>query len=328
MPPKISIIIPVYKVEKYIRRCLDSVLGQTIKEIEIILIDDGSPDKCGTICDEYASRDPRVVVIHKENAGVSAARNSGLEVARGEYIGFVDSDDYVAPNMFELMYRQAELSDAEFAMCEFVETDGDDSKLNHEVKVEDGEIILLDKKKAFEVIADFSRNVQVTVWNKLYKREIAENLRFDTTKRMAEDMEFLMHALTRSKKVVYFPVGLYGYYTQREGAATSHADHDMSWYFEQNRNVTQIMDRIAKEHPDIANLAIGYKCVNGDMSIANAMVRCQHWDKDALNLVREDLRKNLGTILKSELHTYKKVQMLVFLVSPGLYNQLMKKKLA
>ena len=91
--PELSIIVPVYKVEPYLPKCIDSILAQTFSDFELILIDDGSPDRCGEICDEYAARDDRVVVIHRENRGVSAARNAGLDAARGEYIGFVDSDD-------------------------------------------------------------------------------------------------------------------------------------------------------------------------------------------------------------------------------------------
>ncbi|MGL5150607.1 MAG: glycosyltransferase family 2 protein [Clostridium sp.] len=105
MQPEISIIVPVYKVEKYLRRCIDSILAQTFKNFELILIDDGSPDNCGKICDEYAEEDERVVVIHKENGGQSSARNLGLDIAKGKYIGFVDSDDWIEPDMYETLYN-------------------------------------------------------------------------------------------------------------------------------------------------------------------------------------------------------------------------------
>ena len=95
MNPKISIIVPVYKVEKYLHKCIDSILAQTFKDFELILVDDGSPDNCGKICDEYAKRDNRIVVVHKENGGQASARNRGINIARGDYIGFVDSDDWI-----------------------------------------------------------------------------------------------------------------------------------------------------------------------------------------------------------------------------------------
>ena len=108
----ISVIIPVYKVEDYIHRCVDSVLTQTYGNLEIILVDDGSPDRCGEICDEYAAKDKRVVSIHKKNGGLSDARNAGMEVCEGEYITFLDSDDWVVPNYIERLYRL--LTDTEF----------------------------------------------------------------------------------------------------------------------------------------------------------------------------------------------------------------------
>ena len=101
----ISVIIPVYKVEKYLSKCVESIINQTYKNLEIILVNDGSPDNCGEICDEYAKKDSRIKVIHKENGGLSDARNAGIEIASGQYIAFVDSDDYIASNMYERMYE-------------------------------------------------------------------------------------------------------------------------------------------------------------------------------------------------------------------------------
>lgn len=119
MKPKVSIIVPVYNVEKYLVRCMESLLNQTLKEIEIILVDDGSPDNCPQMCDEYARRDSRVKVIHKSNAGLGYARNSGLDVAVGEYIAFVDSDDYVDTSMYATLWNEARASNADVVFCNF-----------------------------------------------------------------------------------------------------------------------------------------------------------------------------------------------------------------
>lgn len=116
---ELSIIVPVYKVEKYLPKCIDSILAQTFKDFELILIDDGSPDNCGKICDEYAEKDNRIVVIHQENAGVSAARNAGLDIATGTYIGFVDSDDWIEPDMYEVLINTAKCKNADVAVCGF-----------------------------------------------------------------------------------------------------------------------------------------------------------------------------------------------------------------
>lgn len=115
--PLISIVIPVYKVEQYLRECVDSVIAQTYKNLDIILVDDGSPDKCPAMCDEYAAKDSRVRVIHKTNGGLSAARNSGIDIARGEYITFIDSDDYVSKTYTEQLYTTLKKSGAGISEC-------------------------------------------------------------------------------------------------------------------------------------------------------------------------------------------------------------------
>ena len=105
--PQVSIVVPVYNVEKYLPECLDSILTQTLKNIEVIVIDDGSPDNCGAIIDEYSKRDPRVIPIHQKNSGYSVSVNKGIELAKGEYIGIIESDDWIEPNMYEILYKNA-----------------------------------------------------------------------------------------------------------------------------------------------------------------------------------------------------------------------------
>lgn len=118
---KISIIVPIYKVEIYLRKCVDSIVNQTYKNIEILLIDDGSPDNCGIICDEYAKKDERIKVIHKKNGGLSDARNYGIEASSGDYIMFVDSDDYISKDMCEILLKKALENNADIVSCNFKE---------------------------------------------------------------------------------------------------------------------------------------------------------------------------------------------------------------
>ena len=119
--PKISVIVPVYKVEPYLRKCLDSIVNQTYRNLEIILVDDGSPDNCGAICDEYAAGDGRIRVIHQENGGVSSARNAGLSAVTGEWVGWVDSDDWIEPDMYEYLLKNALEQNADIAVCSHYE---------------------------------------------------------------------------------------------------------------------------------------------------------------------------------------------------------------
>lgn len=121
----LSVIVPVYKVEPYLHRCIDSIRNQTYKHLQIILVDDGSPDNCGKICDEYAELDARIIVVHQKNRGLSGARNTGLRYAKGEYVAFVDSDDWISSDMYQTLVNLVELNDLDMARSSVVETDGD-----------------------------------------------------------------------------------------------------------------------------------------------------------------------------------------------------------
>ena len=170
----ISVIIPVYKVEEYLPKCLDSVINQTYKNIEIILVNDGSPDKSGVICDMYAGMDNRITVIHKQNEGVAKARNDALDIAKGDYIGFVDSDDWIEPDMFEFLMNNLIKYDADISMCgETVYENGKiiSSKSN-------GSVSILDQDGAKKLTV--KGGSMGLIWNKIYKKSILENVRFSS----------------------------------------------------------------------------------------------------------------------------------------------------
>ena len=168
----ISIIIPVYKTEKYLRQCVESVLAQTYGDIQVVLVDDGSPDGCGDICDEFARADARVKVVHQENAGLSAAWNAGLRLAEGEFVGFVDSDDFVEPDMFEYRLRGLEEADADVAVCGIF----DEYSARTETR-SPGEKRTLDTDG---VLAEMELNtgIQSYVWNKLWRRFLFDGIEF------------------------------------------------------------------------------------------------------------------------------------------------------
>lgn len=169
----ISIIIPVYKVEKELAKCLDSVLNQTYSNIEIILVDDGSPDACPRICDDYERKDPRIKVLHQKNAGVSAARNAGLAIAKGDYIGFVDSDDIICPSMYEILYSLSQQYQADVVSCL---STNKISKLYHgtvkNISASDIRVIL------DNVLEDYTRRGYESVWRQLYTRQLLKGKRF------------------------------------------------------------------------------------------------------------------------------------------------------
>lgn len=205
----ISVIVPVYKVEPYIHKCIGSILKQTYKNLQIILVDDGSPDNCGEICDEYAQKDARIQVIHQENKGLSAARNVGIEIAEGEYIGFVDSDDYIKETMYETMYCLIEERKADVCICNLFDVKGNDKKIrNANIGIKEyGKMDILK-----EIILD--KNIQSYAWNKLYKRELFKTIRYPQGKRY-EDIGTTFYLLEKCNKVVMTGEPQY-YYLNRE----------------------------------------------------------------------------------------------------------------
>lgn len=207
---KISVIVPVYKVKKaLLERCVESLINQTLEEIEIILVDDGSPDDSGKICDEYAAKDARINVIHKKNGGVSSARNCGIEKASGEYIGFADSDDYVKPDFFETLYNAATENDSDMLCSGYIELKED---CQTECNVtEDKSPCIMKPDEAVEEFILF-RKIDFRVWNKIFKAQIAENIRFFEEFRIAEDELFIYECIKKSKNVQYLPYAGYYYY--------------------------------------------------------------------------------------------------------------------
>lgn len=198
---KISVIIPIYNVEKYLKRCIDSVINQTLKEIEIILVDDGSPDNSGMICENYAKTDNRIKVIHKKNGGLGLARNSGLEIAKGKYIGFVDSDDYIEKTMFEKLYNNAIKENADTCLCNIENISG--TYKNKEVF---NEII--------PRLIGGSDYIGMSVWKGIYSKDIIDNynIRFVSEREfISEDIMFDLNYYKYSKCVTIVNENLYNY---------------------------------------------------------------------------------------------------------------------
>jgi glycosyltransferase involved in cell wall biosynthesis len=197
MNEKVSIIVPIYKVEKYLDRCIKSIVDQTYKNLEIILVDDESPDKCPKICDGWAKKDKRIKVIHKKNGGLSDARNEGIKKATGSYIGFVDSDDYIEPNMYELLLNNLLNNNCDISICSFyVEFDSGaktiDNSHNGNCEVFDSLIalkyLILDKK------------ITNHAWNKLYRKSLFDKIKFPAGKKF-EDIAIMYKLFEQSDRI-------------------------------------------------------------------------------------------------------------------------------
>lgn len=204
--PEISVVVPVYKVEQYLPRCIQSILQQTYEDMEVILVDDGSPDKCGAICDEYAKKDSRVQVLHKPNGGLSSARNAGIEQARGQYIAFVDSDDWIDADMLEILYNAVKKYGAQIGECSFRSIYRDCIREETDCTAI---CIVGTNLDALEGILDWN-HFKPVAWNKLYAREVIGDIRYPLGK-LHEDEYTTYKFFYNAAKVVYVDVSKYNY---------------------------------------------------------------------------------------------------------------------
>ena len=201
----ISVIVPIYGVEKYLDKCVESIVNQTYRDLEIILVDDGSKDACPAMCDEWAEKDARIKVVHKENGGLSDARNAGVPFATGEYISFIDSDDYLEPTFYEKLYQKMQETGAEIAECgtRYVDEEGNLLKVRAS---QDGDF---DKLPALKKLIEENGFYQ-TVWNKLYKKEVTDGILFAKGK-YNEDEFWTYRVFDRATKIVSIKEPLYNY---------------------------------------------------------------------------------------------------------------------
>lgn len=217
MDDKISIIVPIYNVEKYLNKCVDSLLNQTYKNLEIILVDDGSPDNCFKICEDY-SKNENIVVIHKENGGLSDARNYGLKEASGKYVMFIDSDDFVENDMVEYLYKILKDNNADVSICNY-NLFYEDNSLNNKIGVEIESDLILNKYEALNLLLE-DKIIQSFAWNKLYKRTLFDGITYPKGKIM-EDVGTTYKLFTKAEKIVVGKEPKYNY-LQRSGSILHH----------------------------------------------------------------------------------------------------------
>ena len=209
----ISIIIPVYNVEQYLNQCIDSIVNQTYKNLEIILVDDGSTDNSSRICDEYALQDKRIKVIHKENGGVSSARNFGLNIAKGEYIGFVDSDDFIERDMYEILIKTLISTNSQIVSC---------SINNNKYVIKQNETF--NKKEIFRKI----KKLPCSVWNKLFSRVVLNEILFREDIFIGEDLLFVFQAFTKANQITFIKDNKYHYRCEYNNLKKSFNEKNMS----------------------------------------------------------------------------------------------------
>lgn len=216
---KISVIVAAYNIEQYISKCLNSIINQTYKNLEIIVVDDGSSDGTGKIADEYANKDGRLVVVHKENGGVSSARNRGIDIATGDYIGFVDGDDTIESDMYEMLINNVIKYDADISHCGYKVIEGDKETLFYDSK----KVILQDRKKGILDLFDGSL-IEPSLCNKIFKRKIVGDIRLDERIKINEDLLFNVLLFNNSSKSIFEDKAKYNYIKRDDSATTSNVN--------------------------------------------------------------------------------------------------------
>lgn len=250
MEDLISVIIPVYKVEKYINKCIDSIINQTYANLEIILVDDGSPDNCGKICDEYAEKDNRIKVIHKKNGGLSEARNYGIDISKGRYIAFVDSDDYVSDNYIEYMYKLLKDNNADMSICG-IQIVNDEHK---KYKVVETNVDVYTTEEAFENLL-YAEGIEVAAYGKLYPKEYFDDVCFPVGEKY-EDTAIMAVLMNKAKKIVFGSQKCYFYYTRPGSISRSGFNKNELDYI---KNVKSMLAYIRQNYPDIENAILRYQ---------------------------------------------------------------------
>ena len=313
---EISIIVPVYNLEHLLPKCIDSILTQTFTNFELILVDDGSTDNSGNLCDEYAKLDSRIKVIHKKNGGIASARNAGLDVAEGKYIGFVDNDDYINQHMFEKLYKNAIIHSSDIVVCDYLKVD---EKQYTDIKKfdEDYKIKQYDNIDALNQLYTPEHLTFICPWNKLYKSSLFREIRYEIGN--IHDDESVVHKiLYASYKITYIQTGLY-YYVQRKKS-------QMNSPFNLNRLrfIYTLYDRMIffqnNKLLDLHQKAIKHYMDSFFVYYYMAKINLKDVNKD-LQQLKRTFHNSLYNILKhKELSRNQKLGCVIFCISPKLFE--------
>lgn len=311
--PLITIIVPVYNVEGYLKKCIESILAQTYKNLQIILVDDGSTDNSGYICEDYAQKDKRISVIHKINGGLSSARNAGIDKAEGEFISCIDSDDYVVADFILTLYQHAMNNDADMVVGNFFYYYENEFKKSHG----NGEILkICNTKEAIELIGT-GKNFTGSAWGKLYKKELLANIRYPEGK-LCEDQFVIYKLILLCQTVVFDSAALYGYTIRPGSIMSSSITERMLDVIDAAKQNSSI---ILEKFPQLEYICV-LRQVDAYFEILNRLTLRSLQNATFLNVVveaREYICHNLKEIVKDTFNIYSKKQKgycIVFVINP------------
>ncbi len=320
--PEISVVVPVYNCEKYLRKCINSILSQTFSDLELILVNDGSTDKSPEICDEFKLNDKRVKVIHQENKGVSGARNAGLDIAKGNYVGFVDSDDYLSDDMYEFLYNNLKKAKADVSICGiincFLKNDGKEER-KKQTNFE-GSGILTGEEALSESLK--STVFSVNPVNKLFDIHLFDNERFPENK-TSEDAFLIPVILSKAKKVVYDSNIKYYYVRHENSITTSEFSVKDMFVIEAYSNH---LDWIVKKYPKLIKAAEfryiwSYIYVLDKMIISEKKVKSEEYNK-ILNFVKKNILK---IIFNPYFSLKRKIAVAILFLNQSIYKKMVLK---
>lgn len=323
--PLVSVIVPIYKVEEYLEKCVNSIRNQTLRELEIILVDDGSPDRCGRICDEFAEKDERIVVIHKENGGLSDARNEGIKAATADLVAFIDSDDYIDPDMMEFLFRNLQKEGADLSVCGLYHHFGDTLQISQDTL--DG-LYVADTKEAIRLELT---EVPVTAVNKIYKKALFQQVCFPKGK-LYEDAHTMIPLILQSKKVVYDLQPKYHYVHREDSITTKVYRTQVMSLVEANRNN---MHLVCNAFPELKKEA-EFRYFWSYFWVLEYMLRSPSLSEKAVNEKKQiyrQLKRNAYKILTNPHFTKtRRISALLLLINSKLYEKMaivyMKRKYA
>ncbi|WP_321826999.1 glycosyltransferase [Maribacter dokdonensis] len=311
--PLVSIIVPIYNVESYLPKCLNSIISQSYTKLEIILVNDGSTDGCLTICNNYKEKDARIIVIDKENGGLSDARNKGIDFANGEYLSFVDSDDYIHPKMIETMAQMTISEEADIVICGHYKVY--DSETTEAIRG-DGSIYVYKKEEALKKILE-DVDINSFAWDKIYKKELFLNLRYPVG-RIFEDTAFTYKVFEKAKKIVQLNNPFY-YYLMRENSLSNTRNYKRNYH-----NFLAFYERFEFVNVNFKELneLCAEKALHHAMNLVNLLSINQDSMKD---IYLEDLNNKIKHTLKFvEINSLDnpqlKLKLRMYQFSPHLYS--------
>lgn len=290
MEELVTVVIPVYKVEKYIDKCIESILNQTYSNLEIILVDDGSPDNCGKICDNYIEKDVRIKVVHKENGGLSDARNAGIDIANGKYITFVDSDDYIDSEYVELLYKTIKKDKSDMAIS------------SHKVIYENGTILkkateeesILKPKEVLKRIL-YDDGIDLSAWAKLYKIELFEEIRYPKG-RLFEDAATTYKLVDKCKKISIISKSTYNYIIRRNSITNvNFSEKKMDLII----STEEMCSYIKKKYPDL-EMAANRRLMYAYLSTLTQLIKSNKKNEKVEKKLYGYIKQNSKMILRDK----------------------------